>query len=207
MHRLIAAIGDSHSQRCFENHALIAGSTAYGGVNKLDGKTAYKLVDHDRRVQKVIAPLRNKHLIFSFGEADVRIHIQYKHAQTGIPADTLIDRTARRYIGYIQYLRQQGFAIHVFNVVPTGDFHGAEAERWQSNLAYPFATSYLERQAYTLALNRLYKKYCKEKNIPFIDIYEHLVDDNGKRKEELVYDFSHLNNRVADILLSHYSFS
>nr|MDJ0623180.1 hypothetical protein [Desulfocapsaceae bacterium] len=67
MHRLIAAVGDSHSQRCFENHPIIADSTAYNGVNKLDGKTAYKLADHDRRVQKVIAPLRGKHLIFSFG--------------------------------------------------------------------------------------------------------------------------------------------
>lgn len=207
MHRLIAAVGDSHSQRCFENHTMIADSTAYGGVNKLDGKTAYKLVDHDRRVQKVIAALRDKQLIFSFGEADVRIHIQYQHIQTGISTETLIENTARRYINYVQSLRQQGFSIHIFNVVPTGDFLGAEAERWQKNLAYPFITSYPDRQAYTLALNRLYKKYCIEKNIPFIDIYEHLVDDSGKRKEELVFDFSHLNNHVADILLSHYSFS
>ncbi len=206
MHRLIAAVGDSHSQRCFENHHVIADSTVYSGVNKLDGKTAYKLTDHDRRVQKVIAPLRGKQLIFSFGEADVRIHIQYKHDQTGLPIETLIDNTARRYVDYVHHLRKQGFDIHIFNIVPTGDFQGEESERWQKNLIYPFSTGYQERQAYTIALNLQYKKYCKEKNIPFIDIYEHLVDENGRRKEELVYDFSHLNNRVADILLSHYHF-
>ena len=207
MQQSIVAIGDSHSLRCFENHPIIADSTTHSGINKLDGKTAYKLVDHDRRVQKVISSLRDKHLILSAGEADVRIHIQYQHEQTGIATDILLDNTARRYIDYVEYLRHQGFDIHVLNIVPTGDFQGAEAQHWQQNLAYLFTTGYRQRQAYTLTLNRLYRQYCEEKHIPFIDIYEHLVDASGKRKEELVYDFSHLNNRVADILLSHYNFS
>ena len=207
MQQSIVAIGDSHSLRCFENHPIIADSTTHSGVNKLDGKTAYKLVDHDRRVQKVISSLRDKHLILSAGEADVRIHIQYQHEQTGIATDILLDNTARRYIDYVEYLRHQGFDIHVLNIVPTGDFQGAKAQRWQQGLAYSFTTGYRQRQAYTLTLNHLYQQYCEEKHIPFIDISEHLVDASGKRKEELVYDFSHLNNRVADILLSHYNFS
>lgn len=207
MHQTIAAIGDSHSHRCFEKHHAIADSTTHSGVNKLDGKTAFRLVDHDRRVQKVIAPLRGKHLVLSAGEADVRIHIQYQHCRTGIPTDTLLENTARRYVSYVAHLRRQGFDIHIFNVVPTGNFEGAEAKRWQKNLAYPFTTGYRERKRYTLALNGLYKKYCTEMNVPFIDIYRYLIDETGKRKNELVYDFSHLNGKVADILLSHYSFS
>tara|TARA_Y100000589_G_C27032819_1_gene579748 strand:+ start:285 stop:905 length:621 start_codon:yes stop_codon:yes gene_type:complete len=206
MHRKIAAVGDSHSLRCFENHAHIADSQAYFGYNKLDGKTAYKLNEHDRRVRKIITPIKDKHLIFSFGEVDVRIHIKLKHVQTGIPVKTLISNTANRYTDYIVKLRNEGFDIHLFNIIPTGDFEGVEFENWKNNLVYPFTTSYAERQHYTLSLNNQYRKNCAVKRIPFIDIYDHLVDESGKRKEELIYDFSHLNSKTADILLAHYTF-
>lgn len=206
MHRRIAAVGDSHSLRCFENHPHIADSTAYFGCNKLDGKTAYKLMEHDRRVRKIITPIRDKALIFSFGEVDIRIHIKYKHLQTGIPVKTLISDTAIRYTDYIAMLRSEGFDIHIFNVIPTGDFTGTAFENWENSLSYPFTTSYTERQLFTHQLNDEYQKNCKIKHIPFIDIYSHLVDESGKRKEELIYDFSHLNAKTADILLAHYNF-
>ena len=57
-------MGDSHSLRCFENHSHIADSKACFGYNKLDGKTAYKLVEHDKRVRKIITALKDKYLIF-----------------------------------------------------------------------------------------------------------------------------------------------
>lgn len=47
---------------------------------------------------------------------------------------------------------------------------------------------------------------CAEKDIPFINIYDHLVDENGWRKKEMIYDFSHLNSKTADLVMSHYSF-
>ncbi len=206
MHRTIAAVGDSHSLRCFENHPCIADSKTYFGYNKLDGKTAYKLVDHDKRVRKIITPIKEKALIFSFGEVDVRIHIQYKHLQTGTPVETLISNTAKRYTDYIANLRGEGFDIHIFNVIPTGDFTGAAFEAWKNNLNYPFTTNYAERQFFTHQLNDQYKKKCKSKDIPFIDIYDHLVDESGRRKKELIYDFAHLNSKTADILLAHYKF-
>lgn len=206
MHRKIAAVGDSHSLRCFENHPQIADSTSYLGCNKLDGKTAFKIKEHDRRVRKIISPLKKKHLIFSLGEVDVRIHIKYKHTQTGTSTDELIKNTAQAYTNYVHNLREEGFDIHIFNIIPTGDFQGLEFERWKNNLAYPFTTTFSERQSYTLRLNEAYRKNCAEKNIPFIDIYDHLVDSSGNRRQELVYDFSHLNVKTADILLANYSF-
>jgi lysophospholipase L1-like esterase len=207
MHRTIIAVGDSHSLRCFENHPVIADSTAATGINKLDGKTAYKLQDHDRRVRKVIAPLHDKHIIFCFGEVDVRIHLKRQHGKTGTDIATLIENTAKRYTGYVAKLRQQGFDIHIFNVVPTGDFHGDAFEKWRANLAYPPTTSFTERRDYTLQLNEQYRKYCAAADLPFIDIYKHLIDAHGLRHRELVYDFSHLNSTTADIVLRHYSFS
>lgn len=206
MHRRIAAIGDSHSLRCFENHTRIADSKAYLGHNKLDGKTAYKLKDHDKRVRKIINPIKDKHLVFSFGEVDIRIHIQLKHLQTGLPVETLIKNTAVRYTDYVAQLRGEGFEIHVFNVIPTGDFTGTAFENWRNNLSYPFITSYRERQSFTIKLNDEYRENCRIKRIPFIDIYDHLVDGSGKRKTELIYDFSHLNAKTADLLLTHYNF-
>ncbi len=206
MERKIAAVGDSHSLRCFEGHAQIADSKVYFGYNKLDGKTAYKIKDHDKKVKRIITPIKDKSLIFVFGEVDIRIHIKRKHKMLGTSIETLIKNTAQRYTDYVAELRNESFDIHIFNVVPTGDFTGKQFEKWKNNLPYSFNTTYKERQAYTLMLNSEYKQSCAQKNIPFIDIYKHLVDNQGNRKKELIFDFSHINSITADILMKNYRF-
>lgn len=206
MHRKIFAIGDSHSRRCFENNDWIADSRALVGYNKLDGKTAYNLERHEKKLLQILEPLREKELIFCFGEVDIRIHIKYKHQQSGVSVEQLIDKTAIRYISYVNRLRQQGYRIHVFNVVPTGDYQGAEAMKWKKGLAYPFTATYEERTDYTLKLNHCYRSYCHELQIPFVDIYQYLVDGRGQRRQELVFDFAHLNNQCAVLTLQHHHF-
>ncbi|HEB51232.1 MAG TPA: SGNH/GDSL hydrolase family protein [Desulfobulbus sp.] len=202
----IVTVGDSHSQRCFEDHPLIADSTRLAGCNRMDGRTAYNVIRHDRRIRKILAPLADRHLIFVFGEVDVRIHIKYQARKRGVTAGTLIRETAERYIGYVAGLRAEGYRIHVFNVVPTGDFSTPEALRWRSRLAYPFLASRAERTRYTEEMNRCLAACCRERAIPFIDIYRHLVDESGLRRDELVYDFSHLNSRTADLVMAHHDF-
>jgi lysophospholipase L1-like esterase len=206
MHRRIFAVGDSHSQRCFENHAKIADSTVLFGHNKLDGKTAYNLPRHDKKIRKIREAVPDRHLIFCFGEVDIRIHIKYKHQQTGQPIGAMLSNTADRYTAYVASLRRQGHNIHVFNVIPTGNFSTPEAQLWKETLCYPFLASRSERTAYTETFNRDLAVYCDKRNIPFIDIYKHLVDENGQRKKELIYDYSHLNNTIADLVLEHHSF-
>ncbi len=207
MYRRIFAVGDSHSQRCFENHPKIADSTVLFGHNKLDGKTAFNLPRHEKKVLKIRRALRDRNLIFVFGEVDIRIHIKYQHRQTGRPVSELVRNTADRYTAYVDSLRKQGNNIHVFNVVPTGNFSTPEALRWKKTLSYPFLASRDERTAYTEMLNQELAGYCNQRDIPFIDIYKHLIDESGRRKKELIYDYSHLNNSTADLVLEHHSFS
>ena len=108
MHRKIFAVGDSHSRRCFEDHKQIADSRVLIGHNKLDGKTAYNLMRHEKKLLRILTPLRDKEIIFCFGEVDVRLHIKYKHQQLGTPVTQLIDKTAERYISYVRELRKTG---------------------------------------------------------------------------------------------------
>lgn len=204
MHRKIFAVGDSHSRRCFENHAQIADSRVLAGNNKLDGKTAFNIERHEKNLMRILTPLQDKELIFCFGEVDVRLHIKYKHQQLGIPVERLIDATAGKYIAYVAKLRKQGYRIHVFNVVPTGDFLGVDAEKWKKGLQYPFTASDEERKMYTELLNTAYATYCNALQVPFINIYPNLVDADGVRKKELVFDFAHLGNRCADFVMASY---
>ncbi len=205
MHRKIFAVGDSHSRRCFEDHPQIADSRVLVGHNKLDGKTAFNLERHEKKLMRILRPLQSKELIFCFGEVDVRLHIKYKHQQLGISVEQLIATTAKKYTAYVDKLRKQGYCIHIFNVVPTGDFLGPDAEKWEKGLYYPFTASYEERKYYTEQLNAGYASRCQDLQIPFIDIYQDLVDEEGKRKEELVFDFAHLTNRCADLVMhSHF---
>jgi len=204
MHRKIFAVGDSHSRRCFEKHPQIADSRVLAGHNKLDGKTAFNIERHEKKLIRILVPLREKDLIFCFGEVDIRLHIKYKHRQLGIPVEQLIDATAKKYISYVAELRKQGYHIHVFNVVPTGDFLGKDADKWKSSLHYPFTASDEERTNYTKLLNKAYAAYCHKLQVPFIDIYKYLIDNQGIRKKELIFDFAHLNNRCADFVMQHY---
>lgn len=206
MHRKIFAVGDSHSRRCFEGHDQIADSRVLVGYNKLDGKTAFNLERHQKQLFKILRPLRHKELIFCFGEVDVRLHIHYKHLQLGLPVAELIENTAARYADYIYRLRQDGYHIHIFNVVPTGDFMGAAAEKWQQGLRYPFKASYEERSKYTVQLNAAYARHCHRLKIPFIDIYRFLVDEKGRRLQELVFDFAHIKS-CADLVMQHHDFT
>lgn len=206
MHRKIFAVGDSHSRRCFEDHDQIADSRVLAGHNKLDGKTAYNLARHEKKLLRILSPLREKELIFCFGEVDVRLHIKYKHQQLGTPIDQLIEKTAQRYTSYVHELRKAGYRIHIFNVVPTGDFLGEEAEKWKQGLSYPFNASFEERSDYTEKLNRAYALCCKDLQIPFIDIYHYLVDDQGRRRQDLVFDFAHINNSCGYLVLEHHLF-
>ena len=206
MNRKIFSVGDSHSRRCFEDHDIIADSRVLVGYNKLDGKTAYNLQRHEKKLLKIIEPLRKKELIFCFGEVDVRLHIKYKHLQLGIPTDQLIKNTADRYLSYVQNLRNDGYKIHIFNVVPTGDFLGLAAEKWRKGLSYPFTATYEERTEYTEKLNSAYRDLCNKFDIPFIDIYKYLVDETGKRRQELVFDYAHVDNSCADLVLKYHAF-
>jgi hypothetical protein len=104
MHRKIFAVGDSHSRRCFENHAYIADSRVLVGHNKLDGKTAFNLERHEKKVLCILTPLQSKDLTFCFGEVDVRLHIKYKHQQLGTSIPQLISDTAVRYTSYVHKL-------------------------------------------------------------------------------------------------------
>jgi len=206
MHRKIFAVGDSHSRRCFEDHEQIADSRVLVGHNKLDGKTAYNLARHEKKLLRILTPLHDKELVFCFGEVDVRLHIKYKHLQLGTPVRQLIDKTAERYTSYVCELRKTGYRIHIFNVVPTGDFLGEDAEKWKRGLKYPFDATFEERSSYTEQLNEAYAKYCREYQIPFVDIYKHLVDDQGKRREDLIFDYAHINNSCADLVLKYHTF-
>ncbi len=74
MQRKIFAVGDSHSLRCFENHPDIANFKVLFGYNKLDGRTAFNLAGHDKKVREIVQAIGDRHIIFVFGEVDVRIH-------------------------------------------------------------------------------------------------------------------------------------
>jgi hypothetical protein len=80
------------------------------------------------------------------------------------PVEKLIAATAQKYTVYVDKLRKQGCRIHIFNVVPTGDFSGPDAGTWKKGLHYPFTVGYEERKYLTEQLNGAYAACCLEQN-------------------------------------------
>ncbi|MBU0792150.1 MAG: SGNH/GDSL hydrolase family protein [Gammaproteobacteria bacterium] len=122
-------------------------------------------------------------IIVTFGEIDVREHIVRKSQEECITVAELCEATAESFVKYIASLRET-YDISVLCVVPPGD---ADNPKW-------FKGEYLRRKHATELLNARYRYWCDKLSVPFIDIYDKLVDKHGHRRSDLVIDMTHLGS-------------
>lgn len=178
----IHVIGDSHAWKCFSNSEFFIPLT-------VGPRTAHQLCEHHEEIVSAIQNLKDKKIIFLFGEIDCRVHIVRKHYRTNQSIKNLAKASAARYAGYVKRLRKEGYDIAISCVFPTGSrrssgakFNGADYERSQA----------------TMCMNDYLKLFCSTEEIPFLNFYPYLTNKN-KRRRDLISDDVHLNTKVANI--------
>jgi hypothetical protein len=133
-------------------------------------------------------------VLFSFGEIDCRIHIfmQYKRYYTAV--DQAIKNTVDRYLDYLASLYVHD--MYVLNVVPTGK---------QENAAgYPYYGTQEDRTVITTVFNSVLKISCRDRGMNFINVYDQLINKHGERREDLIADATHLNEKYGQIVYDKY---
>lgn len=189
-------IGDSHSLN-FIHDAFI--------IHHVGPATAYKLnfekstTNSRKKVINILNKIyKNKPIsvIFVFGELDARIHIYKIYKEKNININILIKKTIESYMDFLNLIKKRFplINIYIFNVLPQGE---------EENVyKFSYYASMDKRRDIAENMNRLLVEHTRLNNIKFIDIYSKLIDRNGKRKKEYIFDDVHFNRKIIPYVLN-----
>lgn len=198
LHRNIYhVIGDSHSLNFIHDQFII---------HHVGPATAYKLnfeestTNSKKKVINILNKIYKKkpiNVIFVFGELDARIHIYKISKEKNINIKTLIKKTIVSYMDFLNLIKKRFplVNIYIFNVLPQGE------ERNVYKFSY-YAT-FGKRKEIAENMNELLAKYAKLNNVKFIDIYSKLIDINGNRKKEYIFDDVHFNRKIIPYITNY----
>lgn len=191
---LIHIIGDSHifsfTGQSFYIH-YIPLATAHNLIKEISGSNSRN------KILKILGKIKNpqeKLIILVFGEIDCRIQIYNHYHRRGrkITMKRLIRQTVKNYGQFVSQLRNKKMNVALLNVLPPGE---------QSNIYnFPYYADRRIRWNITKQFNKQLQNWCRRHQIPFIAIFDKLVDTNSKRKQVYSLDEVHYNN-LSKILL------
>jgi len=196
----IHAIGDSHIFSFKENDNFI--------VHKNWAATAFKLGESEHssrlRVLKILKEENidkiNDIVLLSFGEIDCGLHIYNIHKRDKIPISILIDNTIANYGKMIKEIEKMGFKICIYSIPPSQD----TPDLW--NL--PYFAPLVVRVQIVKEFNEKLDMFCKENNIPFINIFSMVSNKNGSVSSKYSNfpiksskDKTHLNKKIVPFVL------
>jgi hypothetical protein len=123
-------------------------------------------------------------ILFCFGEIDCRYHILKIAENTRLEFRKVVESTVEKYFGVIKEVRNLGFEVIVWNVIPSSD--GSD------NVEFPSFGTQVQRNYCTNVFNGFLEHKCLEADIEFVNIYNKLVTRNLKTKEYYLFDGVHL---------------
>lgn len=192
----VHVIGDSHSllfnDPLFQIH-YVGPATAYNLIsNSSTNHSKQKIYE----ILKKLPKNKKNILLFVFGEIDCRIHIYKISKERKVSLKNVIRDTATTYINNIKDFNKKFNHIQVviFNVLPQGE----QANYYQVK----YYSSRKTRMMITRELNILLEKFCKKNTIPFIKVFDKLVDSKDERKKEFIFDEVHFNSKIIPFIIN-----
>ncbi len=189
--KLIHSIGDSHV-RSFRRFRLFV-------LHHLGSPTAYKLKYDDsstkskEKLFKILRRFNKKKdaALLVFGEVDCRVHIyyQFKKNNERFTISELINKTISNYGYILEQLNKMGIDFFVFGIPPTRQ----KQRRYCSRKFTPKAEM---RRRIFKEFNERLKKFCKDNDYKFIDIYPKVIGKNGFMSIKYSADDVHLNGKI-----------
>lgn len=120
------------------------------------------------------------------GEVDCRYHIA-KRVLAGGDREALVDELATRFWGAVEDLAAAGWKVVVCGTHPTTtDGHDEHPD-------HPHWGDCALRNGVCVAWNKALKARCDAAGVPFVSIYDRLVDEGNITKMEYFVDYCHLS--------------
>jgi hypothetical protein len=192
---VIHVFGDSHSL-LFQHPAFfihyVGPSTAFNLRSDTSSTQSKKKIfdtlaglDHTSR----------QFLMFVFGEIDARIHVYNIHKQKNRAIVDVIDATIESYEMFLREVVSvyPKCTFLVCAVVPAGE---------QGNYYnYPYYASRDERVEITRLMNESLERMCLRHSWTFVNVNHLLVESDGSRKKEYVFDDIHFSDRIVPFIV------
>jgi lysophospholipase L1-like esterase len=175
---LIHVIGDSHVQ-------VFKGMSKYVLIHRLGPSTAYNLgrkastTNSNSQLFRIVEnSSRRDIVVLVFGEIDCRIHIYNQY-----------EKNKRQFT--------IGMRLAVYSVPPVGTAGNA--------YGYPHYATRETRGTITREFNQKLKLLCRQKGYKFLDIYSAVCDERGFMPDQYAFDDTHLNGKVAGLIVDRFS--
>jgi len=135
------------------------------------------------------------YVMLCFGEIDCRAHIMKRAEKMKKSPDAIAQTVAKRYFSVIMEVVKLGYKVLVWNAIPSSYLNKLRQDRW------PVYGTVQQRNKVTKVFNEFVKIRCANKGIPFIDVFDHFVDENLMTKKEFFRDDIHLSPETMPIIL------
>lgn len=194
----IISMGDSHAD-FFKNLDKIS-------IEWLGPALAYNMnrdVSTNNTKTKILNVLDNSDpsqsaFILSFGETDVRVHVLKRVDIEHISVEESVKRVVKEYTIMIDFIKSLGYKILVHGLHGTGTAY---------NPQFPYYGTMEERNKATSMFNSYLENYCNVNYIPFVSLFDVLVDkDSYLTNVDYIHDGCHLNivPELQEIVLSRF---
>lgn len=131
-----------------------------------------------------------------FGEIDCRAHLLKQSVRRQKDIENTVKDCVDRYLKVILEIQTAGFSLMVWNVIPS------IAKEITHTVKFPVYGTCEERNKITALFNLYLGNLCYRFRIPFISIFDKLVNDAGlTRTEFYLKDEQHLSQKAMPLAL------
>jgi hypothetical protein len=203
---MIHCIGDSHSSVFSGNEEMQPiwpersnDITEYFNSYRIGPATAYQLNNKKEIINQIIPLIKtNDKLLFCFGEVDIRAHLLKKSTTQNIPIEDVVIECVSRYVEVINYYKSLNLSVIVWGPIAS----------WNDDKPYlggPSFGSNIERNNATKLFNKHISNQLKKYDIPFVTIFEDMLNEDGTTNQELLDDWQdchiHLNQKAMPLII------
>jgi len=175
---------------------------------RLGAGTAYQAMKHIKEILAIVEGCPESvgfdkvkdTILLVFGEVDIRSHIVIQAEKQNRSIDSITLEVVDRFWEAIIFLKDKGFNVAVFGcvagyVVP----EGGPGPPW------PHVGTLVQRNNATRLLNDSIEDLCKMNNIPFVSVFEEMLEEDGITTKIKYLDMDagcvHITTRMLSIVL------
>lgn len=148
---------------------------------RIGAVTAYQALKHMTTIYEICGAVgfeREKDsILFVFGEVDIRAHIIEQSEKQNRPTVQIAKEVVDRYFAAIMDAVHNNIDVMVFGCIA-----GFKLQEGARTPPWPHSGSCVERNIITRIFNDRLEDKCEKESIPFISVFEEMLDENGETK-------------------------
>ena len=198
---MIHVVGDSHVM-VFSGKEHIPDEIDYRGflpffrTYRLGPYTAYNSAKLRNLIESIIVQKvgPDDSVMLCFGEIDCRVHLIKQSETQGRPLEDVVAECVNRYSQLFDIKEKYGTRLLVWNV-PASSVEDVDSGEYST-----YGTCRQRNEA-TRLFNQLLEGECRKREITFVSIFDHLIDEDGLTRAEYYADAIHLSQRAMPLIV------